>query len=76
MTKFEEIFDYLKALTCHVFFEYNGKQCGIDPLSHTEFDVWYGDKIETFTSIEDVFAVPFFDGKSLKEIFAEIDLDW
>ncbi len=76
MTMLENIYDYLNKLTSHVLFTYNGKNCGIDPLSHTEFDVWYGEKTEKFTSLADVFAVPFFDGKTLAEIFNDIDLEW
>ncbi len=76
MTKYQEIYDYLKKLSCHVLFVYNGKNCGIDPLSHTEFDVWYGEKSGTFTAIDDVFNNPFFDGKTLAEIFNDIELEW
>lgn len=68
---------YITSLTSHVLFEYNGKKCGIDPLSRTEFDIWYGEKIQTVKSSDDVFSVPIFDGKSLKQIFGDIkNLDY
>ena len=69
--------DFLKyrinSLIQHVVFDYKGIPCGVDPLSHHEFDVWYGDKAETMTSIDDVMNKPFFDGKSLTEIASEIE---
>ena len=75
---FQELYDYINGIISHVLFEYKEKECGIDPLSHTEFDVWYGEKEETMSSVEAVFNTPFFDGKSLTEIFTEIapTIDW
>lgn len=67
-----DIKSYITSLTSHVLFEYNGKKCGIDPLSKTEFDVWCGEKIQTVKSAEDVFSTPIFDGKTLKQIFGDI----
>lgn len=64
---------YISDLTSHVLFDFNGKQCGVDPLSQNEFDVWYGDKIETVQSVDAVFSTPMFDGKSLTEIFNDIE---
>lgn len=61
----------------HVTFEYNGQNCGIDPFSLTEFDIWYGDKVETVNSIDRVMDTPIFDGKSLSEIIGDItELDY
>lgn len=72
MITFDELYGYIDSHVSHVLFEYHGKDCGIDPFNDTEIDVWYGDKSETMTSIDDVFNLPFFDGKSLTEIFPEI----
>lgn len=63
----------INSLIKHVLFDYKGIPCGVDPFSHKEFDVWYGDKAETMTSIDDVMNKPFFDGKSLTEIVPEIE---
>lgn len=61
----------------HITFEYNGKNCGIDPFSLTEFDIWYGDKVETVDSIDRVMDTSIFDGKPLSEIINYItDLDY
>ncbi len=78
MITFQELYDYINGIVSHVLFEYKKKECGIDPLSHTEFDVWYGEKEEIMPSVESVFSTPFFDGKSLTEIFTEIapTIDW
>ena len=61
----------------HVTFEYNGKSCGIVPFSSTEFDIWYGDKVETVDSIDRVMDTPIFDGKPLSDILNDItELDY
>lgn len=72
MITFKELYDYIDSHVACVNFKYHGQQCGIDPFSDTEIDIWYGDKAETMTSVDDVFHSPFFDGKSLTEIFPEI----
>ena len=61
---------------CTVFsFEYNGKVCGVDPLSASEFNMWYGeDKNHTACSIDEVMNVNLFDGKSLNDIADKIDI--
>lgn len=72
-----EVKAYLSALTSHVTFEYNGLNCGIDPLSKAQFEMWYGDKSTTVNSIEVVMTTKFFDGKSLEEIWNDIvELDY
>lgn len=63
----------INSLIQHVVFDYKGIPCGVDPLSHEKFDVWYGTKTETMTSIDDVMNKPFFDGKSLTEIIPEME---
>lgn len=68
---------YLENLTSHIMFEYDGKNCGVDPLSLDKFDMWYGDKSMTAHSIEEVTDTKFFDGKSLEDIWDEItDLEY
>lgn len=72
-----EVKAYLSALTSHVTFEYNGLNCGIDPLSKAQFEMWYGDKSITANSIEAVMTTKFFDGKSLEEIWDDVvELDY
>ena len=70
-----EVKAYLSALTSHVTFEYNGFNCGVDPFNKARFEIWYGQKSATMTSIEAVMTTKFFDGKSLEEIWDDVILD-
>lgn len=70
-----ELRERIDSLCTHILFDYNEKDCGVDPFSHSEYDMWYGDKLETFTSIDDVMKTPFFDGKSLEDIAELLDVD-
>lgn len=71
-----QIKNRINELCSVVTFDYNGKSCGIDPLSNDNFDMWYGDKAKTVVSIDDVMNDKFFDGKSLTEIADKItDID-
>ena len=72
MITFQELYEYIFDITSGVYFQYNGKYCGVDPFNHTKYEAWYGDKSQTMSSIFDVFNTPFFDGKSLTDIFPEI----
>jgi len=72
MISIERVRDRLAHLISHVTFEYNGKCCGVDPLSRNKFDMWYGDKYLTADSIGAVMEVKLFDGKSLQEIWDDI----
>ena len=59
-----------------LYFNYNGKKCGVSPKvynSTLSYQVWYGDSIKTFSNITDVLNNPFYDGKSLKDIVGDID---
>ena len=68
----DELKDYLSACTSHVLFEYNGRSCGIDPLSQDEFDMWVGKNVMVARSAEEALNVKFFDGKSIKEIWDDV----
>ncbi len=76
MKTVKELYEFIDSHASHVMFEYNGRSCGIDPLSDDDIDMWYGDRSEKFTSIEDAFDSPFFDGKTISQIFDIIDLEW
>lgn len=68
---------YLGGLTSYLMFEYNGYYCGIDPLSHDKFYMWYGNKTMIAHSIEEVMETKFFDEKSLEDIWDDItDLEY
>ena len=64
----------LDEMCSHILFDYNGKGCGIDPLSRDRrYDMWYGNETYTAKSIDEAVTVPLFDGKSLKDIVDKIE---
>lgn len=72
-----EVKNYLTKLTSHIMFDYNGCSCGVDPMSRSEFVMWYGDDEKTVNSIDEVMTSKFFDGKSLTDIWDDItELDY
>lgn len=69
-----DIKNRISEMASHFTFVYNKKNCGIDPYSSTNFDIWCGDSLYTATSIDEVMRRPFFDGKSLNEISNNIEI--
>ncbi len=53
-------------------FEYKGKHCGIDPIEDY-FVMWYGDTDYIARSLEAIFTVKLYDGKTLEEILPDIE---
>lgn len=68
----KEVKNYLASLTSHIMFEYNGKPCGIDPLSRNKFNMWYGTEGISASSIDDVMTAKIFDNLSLEDIWGNI----
>ncbi len=68
----DEIKKHIESLCSHLTFEWNGKECGVDPLSVTEFEMWCGEEMMTATDINEVMSTCFFDGFSLEEIADKI----
>lgn len=58
----------------HFTFEYNGKECGIDPFNEYDFDMWCGDNVKSVSNIDEVMNSLFFDGKSLNQISKDIKI--
>ena len=71
--KINEIRDRIAEIVTQITFTYNGKNCGVDPMSSTEFDMWYGDDLITVGSIEEVMSSKLFDDKSLSDIVEDIE---
>ena len=71
--KINELKDRIAEIVTQITFTYNGKSCGVDPMSSTEIDMWYGDDFVTVGSIEEVMNTKLFDNKSLTDIFDDID---
>lgn len=76
MTK-KEFIDRVKSLISCITFEYHGMDCGVDPLSKDDFDVWCGDNLVNVKSVDEVMNLKIFDGNPLDMIFGEIvNLDY
>jgi hypothetical protein len=73
--KAKQIEERLAEMASHFTFDYNGKTCGVDPLSRTRYEMWYGDTDMTASSLDEVMTTPFFNGKSLTDIADEIKID-
>ena len=68
-----ELRDRIKSLCTHVLFDYNGKECGVDPFNAKHFDMWYGDTFMEAHSIDEVMKTPFFGGKALEDILDQLE---
>lgn len=68
-----ELRDRIKSLCTHVLFDYNGKECGVDPFNAKHFDMWYGDTFMEAHSIDEVMKTPFFGGKALENIVDQLE---
>ncbi len=67
----------LDGLIGCVTFEYKGHPCGVDPLAHDDFNMWYGNLAFKARSIDEVMTTKLFDGKSLTDIANDItDLEY
>lgn len=74
-----DVYKYLETLNGQITFRYCGKNCGIDPISHTEYNMWYGEDCYTAGSVREAVCLRFFCGKSLKEILNQIrilEFEW
>jgi hypothetical protein len=64
--------DRINSICTHVLFDYNGKECGVDPFDEKRFDMWCGDKFMEAHSIDEVMKTPFFEGKALEDIIDQL----
>ncbi len=71
----DKIKNRINELASHFLFKYQGKECGVDPFSRSDFDMWCGEDYMKATSIDEVMEVPFFEGKALQDIANEIDIE-
>ena len=70
--KLDDLKKHIESLIGVVEFEYNGTPCGIDPLSRSHYDMWYGEEYLMAKSIDEVMSAKIFDNKSLVQIFNRI----
>lgn len=69
----KELRGRIESLCTHILFDYNGKECGVDPFNTEHFDMWCGDAFMEAHSTDEVMQVPFFDGKALEDIADQIE---
>ncbi len=60
--------DRINSLIGFIGFDYKNQPCGIDPINHSHYEMWYGKKNFVAKSIDEVMSVQLFDGKSLNQI--------
>ena len=68
----KEMRDRVDSLATHILFDYNGRNCGVDPFSRNNIDMWYGQEFMNAKSIDEVMTTPFFDGNALQDIMDDI----
>ena len=57
----------------------NGKRWGIEPEtsdSNTTYAMWYGETWKDYSDIDDLLSDDFFDGRSLRDIFDSVDVQF
>lgn len=64
----DKIKNRIAEMASHITFDYDGKNCGIDPLARNKIDMWFGDNYMTALSLDEAMETPFFNGKSLIDI--------
>ena len=69
----KDLRDRINSICTHVLFDYNGKECGVDPFSEDDFDMWCGDDYMKAHSIDEVMKTPFFSGKALEDIVDQLE---
>lgn len=76
MKHLDELKEALTVEFCDIEFSFHGKACGVEPIienSRATYDVWCGEKLETFKSADDVLDAPIFDGETLRQIAEDVD---
>ncbi len=73
--KLNELKDLILSLTQDVTFEYDGIYACINPWNQNKLEVGYGDKVKTYSNIDDLLKDKFYNGKSLEEILDELDIE-
>lgn len=62
----------IESLSGHVLFDYNGHNCGVDPFSRNNIDMWCGQELMNAKSADEAMTTPFFDGRALQDIMNDI----
>lgn len=79
MSKLDEIRHAIETIGSGIWFDYDGRHCGIDTETidgEDTFAVYYGDDVKEYDNLEDVFTDSFFGGKSIEEFIDDVDVDF
>lgn len=79
MNKLDEIRDAINTIGSGIWFDYNGRHCGIDTETIDgvdTFTVYYGDDQKEYDDLDDALTDTFFDGKSIEEFIEDVDVDF
>ncbi|MBR6887073.1 MAG: hypothetical protein IKN16_01340 [Selenomonadaceae bacterium] len=68
-----ELKEQIEKMNSHVLFDYDGKNCGVDPITKNEIAMWFGGEYLT-ARLEEVMQIKLFAGKSLNDIASEIEI--
>lgn len=74
--KQSELTQIIKECCNDVLFIYNGKKSGVTSTvedSVPTFQVWHGDNIKEYNTVEDVMSDPFYSGKSINDLIGTVD---
>ena len=70
----EKIKNRLSECCTHFLFEFNGKDCGVDPIGEMQYNVWFGEECAEIEGIDKLMETPFFDGMCLNDIYNRIKI--
>lgn len=72
----DELRENVVACANEVFFEYNGKKCGVEPTVKSgvfTFEAWCGKASKTYFSFTALLNDKFFDGKTIVELLDQVE---
>lgn len=75
--KIEDFVNILDDCCNDITFRYNGKASGIMPEVNNykkTYHMWHGNREKDYSSIDSLMEDKFFGGRSLREIYNEIDI--
>lgn len=67
--------DWILSFTQDIEFYYNDVHCLINPYNAHKFYMGYKDIDKYYTDIDELMSDPIFDGKPLRDIAGQIELD-
>ena len=70
-----DVRDRLEEMENHFLFTFHGQACGVDPISRTQYNMWYGSSHLTVSGVDEVFNTKFWEGKALTEIFSSVEIN-